>query len=156
MPPTSPKSYRVGFGPRAVNRIFVWLAKTGRGPQTLHILTTLGRRTGELRTVPVHVVQYEGSRWIVAIYGSQSWVRNALATPAVTLRRGSKVEHVVLEQAGSDTAEPVIAHYADQIPHVQPYLVEEGGNIDYARLARSHTVFEVVPDQPGPGSNNAS
>ena len=144
MAATSSKSYRVGPGPRAVNRIFSWLAKKDRGPETLHVLTTRGRRSGEARAVPVHVIEHDGTRWIVAIYGTQGWVRNVMETSAVTLRRGSRVEHAALKQAEDDIAERVIVRYAEHVPHVRPYLHDEDGHIDHTRLASTHPVFEVV------------
>ena len=135
------KTYRTGRGPRLVNALFTWLARRGLGPQTLHVLTTTGRRTGKPRSVPVHLLEDDGSRWLVAIYGFRGWVHNVAEDPRVQLMRAGRNESARLEAAPGTTASRVLERYVDRFPHVRPYLGE--GPIDWETAARGHPVFQV-------------
>jgi deazaflavin-dependent oxidoreductase (nitroreductase family) len=91
-----------------------------------YMLTTKGRKTGQLRTTPV---TRDGRRWLVAPYGPVSWVHNARAAGRVSLhRRGHRLEATVRE--------------------VSP---EEAGSVlkDYIKLARpTRPYFDATPDAP--------
>ena len=66
------RAHRVG------NAIVSGLARAGIGP--FWLLTTRGRKTGRPHTNPVTLVeQQDGTQWLVAPYGTVSWVRNARA-----------------------------------------------------------------------------
>src|SRR5262245_38932659 len=53
------------------------LARVGIGP--FHLLTTRGRKTGRLFTIPTNPVRHDGRRWLVAPLGAVGWVHNARA-----------------------------------------------------------------------------
>ena len=52
-----------------------------------------GRKTGEMRTTPVNLLTYDGTRYLVAPRGETQWVRNIRAADgAGELALGRKVE----------------------------------------------------------------
>jgi F420H(2)-dependent quinone reductase len=83
------KEYRRGRATRAINWWYERLTKLGVGASYRHILTVPGRRTGQLHSTPVDVIELNGHRWLVAGYGPANWVLNARASGKVKVGRGS-------------------------------------------------------------------
>jgi deazaflavin-dependent oxidoreductase (nitroreductase family) len=57
-------------------------------------LATRGRKTGEWRTVPVNVLEKDGTRYLVSTRGDAFWVRNLRADPEVELRRRGRAQRL--------------------------------------------------------------
>ena len=72
------------------------------GPNVL--LSVRGRSSGQPRTVPVALVDYEGRRWVVGTYGDVQWTRNLRAAGEAELRFGGRVEHVEARELDADEA----------------------------------------------------
>ena len=56
------------------------------GPNVL--VTVRGRRTGELRTFPVAILETDGRTLLFSSFGEVNWVRNLRAAGGLTIRRG--------------------------------------------------------------------
>jgi F420H(2)-dependent quinone reductase len=69
--------YRQSTATRVTNWVFTTLTRLGIGASYRHLLTVRGRKTGQLRTTPVDVMETGGQRWLVAGYGPANWVPNA-------------------------------------------------------------------------------
>jgi len=66
------------------------------------LVTIRGRKSGQQRTTPVAVIQYQGRRWIWAPWGEVHWVRNLRAAGRATItvrRREEDVTATELNQA---------------------------------------------------------
>jgi deazaflavin-dependent oxidoreductase (nitroreductase family) len=113
-----------------------------RGSPVL-LLTTTGRRSGQLRTMPLlHIV--DGNRKVVvASYAGAehhpAWYHNLLAHPEVTVQAGSSIQQMRAEVA--DSAErarlwsPLVAMY----PDYENYQ---------AKTERQIPVVVLAPDEP--------
>src|SRR5207249_11762621 len=55
---------------------------TPLGPNAL--LTVRGRKSGQLRTTPVALVEVHGRRWVQSPFGDVNWVRNLRAAGEAT------------------------------------------------------------------------
>ena len=95
---------------RAGNALVSVFAQAGIGP--IALLTTTGRVTGRIHTVPVVPVDHAGARWLVAPYGPVAWVHNARAAGTVTLRHGRQWHVYVVREAAPAEAGPVLKRYA--------------------------------------------
>jgi len=62
------------------------------GPNAL--LGLRGRKSGQLRTTPVALVEVGGRRWTVGTFGNVNWVRNLRAAGEATLTVGRRTERV--------------------------------------------------------------
>jgi deazaflavin-dependent oxidoreductase (nitroreductase family) len=76
-------------------------------------LTVVGRRTGDLRKVPVIPVEVSRSRYLVSPYGESDWVRNLRAAGKGELSSKGQTEvfhasEVPIEQRGA-----IIARYRE-------------------------------------------
>src|SRR6266550_150673 len=122
---------------------------TPLGPNAL--LTVRGRKSGQLRTTPVALVEVNGRRWVQSPFGEVNWVRNLRAAHEATItvnRRSETVEAV--ELSTDETARffnEVLRPYVGRIPMGRLLLSLLGGgdilsNPDAA--AARHPVFEAV------------
>jgi hypothetical protein len=140
------RTYKPWFGTRSVNVIFRGFARRGRGPETLYAVSIPGSLSGRTREVPLHVIEHESHRYLVAIYGEHAWVRNLRANglKAVLTRAGRREEIQGTEVSPSEGGR-VLRTYVARIPHVVPYLdiPEDASEQDWARLAETHPVFRI-------------
>jgi deazaflavin-dependent oxidoreductase (nitroreductase family) len=100
-------------------------------------LSTVGRRTGKARKVPVIPVEVDGNRFLVSPYGESEWVRNLRAAEKGELSRKGRTEvfHAVEIPVGE--REPVIARYREVAPRdISPYFTK-------LPEARDHPVFRI-------------
>src|SRR5437867_12347046 len=73
---------------------------TPLGPNAL--LTVRGRKSGQLRTSPVALVEMHGRRWVRCPFGDVNWVRNLRAAGGASItvtRRPVSVEAIDLPSA---------------------------------------------------------
>jgi len=108
------QTYQLTRPRRLINVVIKRLALFGLGGRHTYLLTVRGRKTGRLHSTPVTLIE-DGGRWLVAPYGEVGWVRNARVAGKVTLRRGSRVETVALEQVSPAEAAPVLREYVRRI-----------------------------------------
>lgn len=141
------KVYRPNAGTKVTNWVFATLTRLGMGASYRHLLTVRGRKTGQLRTTPVDVMEVGGQRWLVAGYGPANWVRNARAAGEVTLSRGGRqVRYAVAEPAPGE-AVPVLRTYMAEIRVTRRYFDATPASPDSAieaELAR-HPVLRLIP-----------
>ena len=139
------RQYRVGFVRRLINRLATRSIGRGKGDDRFHLLTTIGRKTGEERTTPVSLVEVDGSRWLVAPYGHVGWVHNIRASGSATIKRGEKSERINAAQASAEEAAPVLAHYLKTTSIVRPFfdVSYDSPLSDIAAVADQHPVFRI-------------
>lgn len=136
------KKYVVTSVTRDVNRVTSFFARRGWG--RLQLLTTTGRSSGESREVPVAPIEVGGVEYLVAPYGSVSWVKNVRANPQVQMRKGKTVRSCVLHEVTGDAAE-VLEAYWDKEPFTHQYMdVPESPSVeDFAASGDAFPVFRV-------------
>ena len=139
------KTYRLDVTRRAVNQLLAALLRVGLGPKSHYLLTVRGRRTGQLHTTPVRLVEEGGQRWLVAPYGVVNWVRNARATGRVTLTRGSRSETVEITELSPEESAPILKTYATQVRITRPYFDARPESPAEAFVAEAprHPVFRI-------------
>ena len=94
---------------RAGNAFVGLLARAGIGP--IHLLTTRDRRTGRPHTNPVVPVEYDGRSWLVAPYGTVSWVCNAREAGLVRIRYGRSTREYTVREVDAEEAGAVLKRY---------------------------------------------
>ena len=145
-PPTAAKQWHgAGLWRRVGNVITGLLARAGIGP--VYLLTTRGRKTGQLRTNPVVPVEHGGKRWLVAPYGAVSWVHNARASGRVSLRHGRKTRDYAIREVSPGEAGPVLKRYVAIAAISRPYFRagKDSPVGDFVAEADRHPVFELTP-----------
>src|SRR5213075_2074043 len=74
------------------NEIVAKLTKMGVSVWGSRVLTVVGRKSGEPRSVPVNLLTLDGQRYLVAPRGETQWVRNLRASGEGRLVRGRRAE----------------------------------------------------------------
>ena len=87
------------------------------GPNAL--LTVRGRRSGELRSAGVALLELGGRRWVVSAYGETNWVRNLRAARAATLSVRGRPEAVSARELAPAEAEAFFR--GELCPYVQTF-----------------------------------
>jgi deazaflavin-dependent oxidoreductase (nitroreductase family) len=148
------KQYQLNPRVRFVNRIMSQMIRWNIAPANSYLLSVRGRKTGNLYSTPVTIVQHNGQRWLVAPYGEVNWVRNARAAGQVTLSRGGKSESLALQELPPQERAPILKQYLPLEPIVQPYFNAKPGSPleDFAAEAGRHPVFRLgLRHSPHPG-----
>ena len=137
------KTYRVTPTVRIVNFLAGSLVRLGFGPEGRHLLTVHGRKTGRPYTTTVTVVVQGAHRYLVAPYGEVHWVRNARASPNVTLRRGRVTRLVRLAEVPVTERAAILQTYLQLEPVTQPYFaaLPDSPLTAFAHEAERHPVF---------------
>ena len=124
---------------------------TSRGVSLLgsRVLAVRGRTSGEWRTTPVNLLEYEGKRYLVAPRGEAQWVRNLRAARTGQLRVGKKVEDFRARELGEDEKIPMLREYLRKWKFEVGVFFEGVGpdstDEELRAIAPRHPVFEVLP-----------
>ncbi len=139
------RTYRATRTRRTINRGMSWLIRRGLVPGHTYLLTVVGRRSGEPRTVPVTLVENAEGRWLVAPYGVTQWVHNVRAAGQATLERRGQIEAVWLSEVGPAQAAPILKKYLRKVAVVRPFFdVRPDSPVqEFEAEAHRHPVFEI-------------
>ena len=133
---------------RLFNKIVGSLVGLGLGPRHMVLLQVRGRKTGRLYSTPVDVLVLEGRRYLVAPRGYTAWVRNALASGTVVLKKGRRREELRARPLSADEKPAVLKAYLDRFTlPVQRYFPVPAGApaTAFEPLVDRYPVFELVP-----------
>jgi len=144
------RPYRLGLWRRWVNRIVRALLRLGVSPPHTYLLTVRGRKSGQLYSTPVTLVEENGNRWLVSPYGEVGWVRNARAAGRIMLSRGRQSEIVIITELRPEEAAPVLKKYISQYPITRPFfdVTPQSSIEDFVAEAPRHPVFRIGHSVP--------
>src|SRR4051794_13898948 len=80
----------------------------------LSMLSVRGRRTGNWRSVPVAVLEFEGQRYLVSPRGNTDWARNLRAAGTARLKRRGKTEQIDSVEVPTSERPRLIEAYLEQ------------------------------------------
>ena len=105
------------------------------GPNWL--LSVRGRKSGELRTQPLAVVELNGSKYVIGTFGEVNWCRNLRANPDAEISRGNRHEQVRAVELRPDEA---AAFFRDDLVPGMPHMPL------FSRIATKVFIGSVAPD----------
>jgi len=134
------------------NRAFGFLVGIGVGPSYNFLLEVRGRKSGQIFSTPVNLLEMNGQRFLVAPRGRTQWVRNAEVSGEVTLKRGSSRRQFRLRALTDAEKPPVLKEYLERFKTaVQRYFKVPLGSPAQAfgDVAGNYPVFELMgKDEP--------
>ena len=133
---------------RLFNKLFGALVGLGVGLPHNYLLEVRGRTTGRVHSTPVDVLVLDGRRYLVAGRGYTNWVRNALASGSVALRRGRRRDELRVRPLSDDEKPKILKAYLDRFKlTVQRYFpVPAGSPAEAFRpLVARYPAFELLP-----------
>jgi deazaflavin-dependent oxidoreductase (nitroreductase family) len=145
-----PDHYRApGWFTRNVfNRMVAFLTRNGVSLMGSRVLAVKGRKSGEWRTTPVNLLDYQGRRYLLSARGHGQWVRNLRAVGTGELRVGKRVEAFRGRELSDDEKVPVMRAYLKRwkaevgvfFGGVGPDSTDE----QIRAIAPDHPAFEVL------------
>lgn len=140
-----PRPYRRSAWRRALNGVVRPLAKLGFAGRSTHLLTVVGRTSGQLWSTPVSIIELDGERWLVAPYGERNWVKNARAARWVELQRGRRRERLAVEEVDAEQAVPVLREYYRRFRVTRPFfdVTLESSDDQWLAEAPRHPAFRL-------------
>jgi deazaflavin-dependent oxidoreductase (nitroreductase family) len=132
---------------RAINKLFGLLVGLGLGLRHNSLLQVRGRKSGRIYSTPVDVLDRDGKRYLVAPRGYTQWVRNAIASGRVSLKKGRRSEEFGVRLLLEDEKPEILKSYLDGYKlTVQRYFPVAAGSPTEAfrPLAGDYPVFELV------------
>ncbi|HEX2772740.1 MAG TPA: nitroreductase family deazaflavin-dependent oxidoreductase [Micromonosporaceae bacterium] len=131
------------------NRTVAFMTRHGLSILGSRVLAVRGRTTGEWRTTPVNLLEYDGRRYLVSARGHGQWVRNLRVAGTGELRVGKRTETFSGRELTDDEKVPVLREY------LRRWKVEVGaffGGVgpestdeQLRAIAGDHPAFEVLP-----------
>ena len=130
---------------KIANSVAAVLTEWGLIPHT-YLMTTRGRKSGRLLTIPVTLVQRGDRKWLVAPYGPVAWVLNARAAGRVTIRRRSDVAMYTVREIAPVEAGPVLKEYVAIASATRAYFraSKDSPVADFVAEAGRHPVFVMT------------
>jgi deazaflavin-dependent oxidoreductase (nitroreductase family) len=130
------------------NRVVAVLTRLGVSVWGSRVLRVRGRKTGEVRTTPVNLLTYDGTRYLVAPRGETQWVRNIRAADgAGELALGRKVEPFRAVELSDDQKPEVLRAYLNRWkPEVGVFfdgVSADSPDEEVARIAPDHPAFRI-------------
>jgi deazaflavin-dependent oxidoreductase (nitroreductase family) len=144
----SPGYAKPGKATEVYNGILVLLTRLGLSVRGSRVLSVKGRKSGEYRSTPVYLLEFEGERYLVAPRGETQWVRNLRVAGEGRLRVGRRVEGFVPVELRDDEKPALLRAYLkrwrfetgaffDGVDHKAPEETLRG-------MAPGHPIFRVV------------
>jgi len=100
------------FTRNVFNRIVAGATRIGISVWGSRVLRVKGRKSGEIRTVPVNLLTIDGTRYLVAPRGETQWVRNLRAAAGNgELALGKKIEPFHATEVADADKEEILRAY---------------------------------------------
>lgn len=118
------------------NKVTIFLVSTlGLNLQGAEVLTVVGRKSGQPRSLVVNPLEVDGERYLLSARGESNWVHNARAAGEVSLRRGRHhTEWSMTEVADRDL----------KVRIMQAYLQRWGWQVQsFMKLGKNSTASEI-------------
>ncbi len=136
------------FTKKVFNPLVALVTRLGLSLWGSRVLAVRGRKSGEMRTTPVNVMDFQGARYLVAPRGHTQWVRNIRVAGGGELRVGRRTESIKVEELPDSEKAALLREYLRRwkweagqfFGGVGPDAPEE----DLVRIAPDHPVFRIT------------
>jgi deazaflavin-dependent oxidoreductase (nitroreductase family) len=132
---------------RIANRAVGMLLRLGISLGNSYVLEVRGRRSGNLYSTPVSLLEYRNRRYLVAPRGETSWVRNARGTGEVSLVRRGVRERYSVREVPVEERPILLKEYLERFAFaVQRYFpIPKGAPASsLAEIAARYPIFELI------------
>ena len=137
------------FTRNVFNRIVAGLTAAGLSVMGSRVLEVRGRKTGQLRRVPVNLLQHNGELYLVAPRGETEWVRNVRADGGrLSLVLGRRRQEMVAAEIEDEDKVPILRDYLRRWKAEVGVFFEgvgpDSSDSDIAGIAGRHPVFQLA------------
>ena len=136
------------------NPLVAFVTNRGLSVRGSRILVVRGRKSGQIRRIPVNPLEINGKRYLVAPRGETEWVRNLRAARGGELRLGRQHEPIGVEELPDDAKPPILREYLrrwkTETGKFFDGVTAESADAELRRIAPRHPVFRVMSLGPRP------
>ena len=146
-----PDTYRKPgwFTKNVFNPAVALATKAGLSMRGSRLLAVRGRKSGEMRTTPVNLLEHDGARYLVAPRGHTQWARNLRAAGEGELRVGRRRERFRAQEVADTEKEPLLRaylrHWAMEAGIFFDNVKHDAPADEIRRIAPRHPVFRITP-----------
>jgi len=130
------------------NPLVMLLTNRGLSVRGSRILVVRGRKSGQVRTTPVNLLEIGGMRYLVAPRGETEWVRNLRAARGGELLLGRHREPIGVEEVPDDLKPPILREYLRrwkmETGKFFDGVTAESPESELRRIAPRHPVFRIL------------
>jgi deazaflavin-dependent oxidoreductase (nitroreductase family) len=130
-----------------LNPLVAWFTARGLSVYGSRVLAVRGRKSGEWRTNPVNLLEFEGQRYLVAPRGVTDWVKNIRASGTGELRLGSRSETIRVVEIPDAEKLPILRAYLRKWSwETSAFFEGVGGDAteaDLRRISPNHPIFQI-------------
>jgi hypothetical protein len=99
---------------------------------TLRVKT---RRTAEVQAIPVNVLEWDGTEYLVAVRGETQWVRNLRAAGECELLSKGRVRRLAATEVPVADRGPIVGAYRKRWAATKPYFTRLPDDADHPVFA---------------------
>jgi deazaflavin-dependent oxidoreductase (nitroreductase family) len=133
---------------RVGNAVAATMLRLGLPMGPMYLLTVRGRKSGQPRSTPLAILERDGARYIIAVYGVSDWVRNLRAAGTATLTRGRRKDTITVTELPPKEAAIILKAMSGGGPgFLRNYFATTLASSleEFEREAMRHPVFRVDP-----------
>lgn len=123
---------------------------SGIMPNYLVTLEVIGRKSGQIISLPVVVALVDGQRYLVSMLGDEAqWVLNVRAANGKAyIRSGRRIE-VHMEEVPVEQRPPILKAYLQRAPGARPHIpVNKNAPLtEFEKVAALFPAFRIVPNK---------
>ena len=137
------------FTKHGFNRFVRRLARMGISVAGSRELRVVGRKSGQVRTVVINLLELEGTKYLVSPRGHTEWVRNLRAAGGSgEVRVGRRIEPFQATELADDAKIPVIRAYLEkwgwEVGQFFEGLKKDATDEEIAAVAPGFPVFSLA------------
>jgi len=132
---------------RILNGASAAVGTSGVTPNYLVTLEVVGRKSGQMVSLPVVIAVVDGQRYLVSMLGEKAnWVKNVRAASGRAVLRSGGRETVQLEEIPVERRAPILRAYLQRAPGARPHMPvkKDAALADFARIAAGFPVFRIA------------
>ena len=135
------------FTRNVFNRAVRGLTRLGISVAGSRELRVVGRKSGEVRSNVVNVLEVDGQQYLVAPRGTTQWVRNLRASGEGRLRKGRRMEEFTATELPDEEKLPLLRAYlkrwAWEVGAFFQGVGPDAPDEDLRRIAPLHPIFRI-------------
>jgi deazaflavin-dependent oxidoreductase (nitroreductase family) len=136
------------FTKNVLNPSIQLLTRLGLSVYGSRILAVRGRKSGEWRTNPVNLLEFQGKQYLVAPRGVTEWVRNIRVSGSGELRLGARRQSIRVEELADSDKPALLRHYLRKWKWEAGQFFEgvdaDAPEAEIVRISPNHPVFRIV------------
>ena len=137
------------FTKHVFNRVVAIFTSLGVSVWGSRVLRVRGRKSGEWRTSPVNLLNFNGQQYLVAPRGHTQWVRNIRISGTGELMLGRRAQPFRAVEIPDDQKVPILRDYLRrwrfEVGMFFGGVSADSSDADLRRIAPDHPVFRVEP-----------